>query len=120
MTGEKAARVIDYIDHIIEAIVRIENYVNGFDQASFMESTLVQDAVIRNIEIIGEAANKINAVDVTFWETHPNLRLDAAYKMRNSLVHGYSTVNLITVWNTVQNDLPVLKTEMTDLQNRLL
>jgi len=117
MTGKKVLRVIDYISHIIEAITRIEKYVTGLDQAAFNENDLVQDAVIRNLEIIGEAANNIKEVDVAFWETHPNLRLDAAYKMRNALAHGYSTVNLIAVWNTVKRDLPILKTQIADLQN---
>jgi uncharacterized protein with HEPN domain len=116
MTEKKQMRVPDYIGHIIEAITRIEDYVKGLDQASFIENGLVQDAVIRNIEIMGEAVNNIKDVDRTFAQRHPHLRLEQAYKMRNALVHGYYSVNLRTVWNTVQNDLPVLKKQMTDLQ----
>lgn len=59
MTEKKAPRVEDYIDHVLGAIERIETYVRGLDRAAFLESTLVQDAVIRNFQIIGEAANKI-------------------------------------------------------------
>ena len=56
MTEKKALRVQDYIQHIIAAIERIETYLQGFNLTAFIESTLVQDAVIRNFEIIGEAA----------------------------------------------------------------
>lgn len=71
MTEKKALRVLDYIEHIIIAITRIESYVEGLDRAAFVESSLVQDAVIRNFEIIGEAANKIRTVDDGFAQRHP-------------------------------------------------
>lgn len=113
----KQIRVQDYIEHIIEAIIRIEGYVKGLDLESFVENSIVQDAVIRNIEIVGEAANNITTADSGFAQQHPHLRLEEAYRMRNALAHGYYSVNLLTVWNTVQNDLPVLKKQMTDIQN---
>lgn len=113
MTEKKAPRVEDYIDHVLGAIERIETYVRGLDRAAFLESTLVQDAVIRNFQIIGEAANKIRAVDAAFAEHHPQLRLDLAYRMRNALIHGYDSVNLTLVWNTIHDDLAALKQQMT-------
>lgn len=115
MTEKKALRVHDYIEHIILAISRIETYVEGIDRAGFIETTLVQDAVIRNFEIIGEAANKIRTVDAAFAQRHPHLRLELAYAMRNALAHGYDSVNLLTVWNTIQNDLPTMKQQMTTI-----
>ena len=115
MTSEKQTRVRDYVEHIIEAIARIEDYVKGLGRESFIENTLVQDAVVRNFEIIGEAANNIKEADGDFARKHPHLRLEQAYKMRNALAHGYYAVNLITVWNTVQNDLPILKKQMADI-----
>ena len=90
MTEKKALRVQDYIQHIIAAIERIETYLQGFDLMAFIESTLVQDAVIRNFEIIGEAAGKIQAADSAFARNNPQLRLDLAYRMRNALIHGYT------------------------------
>jgi hypothetical protein len=74
MTEKKALRVPDYIEHMLGAIERIESYVHDLDQAAFERSTLVQDAVIRNFEIIGEAANKIQLADSTFAQRHPQLR----------------------------------------------
>lgn len=116
MTGKKALRVLDYIEHIIIAITRIESYVEGLDRTAFVESSLVQDAVIRNFEIIGEAANKIGTVDDGFAQRHPRLRLELAYAMRNALAHGYDSVNLLTVWNTIHNDLPTLKRQMMEIR----
>jgi uncharacterized protein with HEPN domain len=113
MIEKKALRVPDYIEHIVEAITRIEAYVSGLDQSAFVANTLVQDAVIRNFEIIGEAANKIQTVDAAFAHLHPDLRLEQAYRMRNALAHGYASVNLRTVWNTIQSDLPILKQQLT-------
>ena len=55
----KALRVPDYLGHILKAIERIERYTANMDEATFLNSELVQDAVIRNIEIIGEASNNI-------------------------------------------------------------
>ncbi len=105
----KAPRVQDCFEHIIGAIDRIETYVKGLDQPAFESSTLVQDAVIRNFEIIGEAASRITAADPVFSRQYPALRLDLAYRMRNALIHGYDSVNLDVVWNTIQNELPTLK-----------
>jgi uncharacterized protein with HEPN domain len=86
MTAGKASRVQDLIEHRLGAIGRIESYVQGLDGESFSRSTLVQDAVIRNFEVIGEAANKTQTVDASFAERHPQLRLDLAYMIRNALI----------------------------------
>jgi uncharacterized protein with HEPN domain len=115
MMAGKASRVPDLIEDILRAIGRIESYVQGLDLASFIQSTLVQDAVIRNFEIIGEAANKIQAVDASFTQRHPQPGLDLAYRMRNALIHGYDSVNLITIWNTLRDDLPILRQQLTSI-----
>ncbi len=83
------------------------------------QNTLVQDAVIRNFKVIGEAANKIRLADPDPTQHNPRLRLDLAYRMRNALIHGYDSVNLGTVWNTIQSDLPPLKHQKDDLLRRL-
>ena len=115
MTEKKALRVQHYIEHMLGAIERIESYVHDLDQAAFERNTLVQDAVIRNFEIIGEAANKIQLADSTFAQRHPQPRLDLAYRMRNALIHGYDSVNLSTIWNTIQSDLPTLRHQLANV-----
>lgn len=85
----KTLRAPDYLGHIIEAIERIEEYVSDMDEVSFLASKLVQDAVIRNIEIIGEASNNIQRADPTFAAKHHDIPWRAMYAMRNRIAHGY-------------------------------
>ena len=70
-----------------------------------MENNLVQDAVIRNFEIIGEASHNIESKFPQFAGAHPELPLAVAYQMRNAVAHGYFNVDLDIVWKTVNNDL---------------
>jgi uncharacterized protein with HEPN domain len=112
MTDKKSLRIPDYLRHILQAITQIETYAEGVDQAAFLASPLLRDAVIRNIEIIGEAGNKILRLDGEFDKKYPSMELEAAYGMRNSLSHGYFLVDPILVWGTIQTDLPVLKKQV--------
>jgi uncharacterized protein with HEPN domain len=114
MTAAKEQRLPDYLRHILQAITQIETYTAGVDQQAFFASQIVQDAVIRNVEIIGEAANNILKLDSEFGKRHPEMPLRAAYAMRNALSHGYFLVDPVLVWGTVQSDLPVLKTQIVD------
>jgi uncharacterized protein with HEPN domain len=104
----KELRVPDYLGHILAAIERIERHTSGVDEPGFLSSELIQDAVIRNIEIIGEAANNIQRVDAAFAETNAEIPWQVMYAMRNRLSHGYDKVDFEMVWRTVCNDLPDL------------
>jgi len=112
MTKKKELRIPDYLRHMLHAITQIETYAAGVDQTAFYENALLQDAIIRNLEIIGEAANNILGLDSAFDEKHPDMALKAAYGMRNSLSHGYFTVDPILVWGTIQSDIPALKAQV--------
>lgn len=101
-------RLKDRLDHILAAIARIQSYVAGLDAGQFGENELVQDAVLRNIEIIGEASNHIAAKFPEFAAVHPELELAEAYRMRNAVAHGYFAVRLERVWDTIHDDLPPL------------
>jgi uncharacterized protein with HEPN domain len=101
-------RVPDYLGHILAALRRIERYAAGLDQEAFLASEIVQDAVIRNLEVIGEASRNIERVHPGFAAAHPELPLTLASDMRNALAHGYFKVDLPLVWKTVQQDLPPL------------
>ncbi|MCX7201981.1 MAG: DUF86 domain-containing protein [Burkholderiales bacterium] len=106
---EKRDRVADYVGHILVAIDRISSYCHALDLANFKANTLIQDAVIRNLEIIGEACRNISRYAPEFEQEHPELPLAAAYEMRNALSHGYFKVDLDVVWNTIRDDLPHLR-----------
>ncbi len=81
----------------------------------FHQDTLLQDAVIRTIEIIGEAANKIRQADPDFAKAHADVPWDAMYGMRNRIVHDYFQIDLEIVWRTVHQDLPTLRSKIEAL-----
>lgn len=101
-------RLRDYLEHIVAAIERIQTYARGLEASAFLADTLVQDAVIRNLEIIGEASGRIRIRAPEFAAEHPELPLSAAYEMRNRISHGYFEIDLEIVWKTVVQDLPEL------------
>ncbi|MDX3772639.1 DUF86 domain-containing protein [Chromatiaceae bacterium AAb-1] len=111
----KAQRVPDYIGHILQAIERIDRYTADMDEVSFLSSELVQDAVIRNIEIIGEASNNILRVAPAFAAQHDDIPWLVMYTMRNRVSHGYDKVDLEIVWQTIQSDLPALYALITEV-----
>ena len=105
---KKALRVPEYLGHILEAIERIEEYVSDMDELAFLSSKLVQDAVIRNIEILGEASNNIQRVAPAFANEHNEIPWQVMYAMRNRVSHGYDKIDFEMVWKTICNDLPEL------------
>ncbi|CAD5366833.1 conserved hypothetical protein [Rubrivivax sp. A210] len=111
----KALRVPDYLGHILQAIERIERYTAGMDAGAFLSSELVQDAVIRNLENLGEASNNIQRAAPEFAARHAGVPWAFMYAMRNRLSHGYAHVDLEIVWNAVQGDLPGLKTRVREV-----
>jgi uncharacterized protein with HEPN domain len=104
----KALRVPEYLGHILQAIERIERHTTDVDVVGFLASELIQDAVIRNLEVIGEAANNIQIADVAFAKAHDEIPWQVMYAMRNRLSHGYDKIDYEMVWKTVCNDLPEL------------
>lgn len=101
-------RLTDYLEHILEAIKRIDLYTADLTEVAFQENLMAQDAVIRNFEIIGEASRNIQKHFPEFADNHPELPLTDAYEMRNAVAHGYFKVDLEIVWKTIQTDLPAL------------
>lgn len=104
MTGSEP-RDPAYIAHMLEAIARIRRYVGRRQRVGFLADTLLQDAVIRNIEIIGEAAGRMSP---EFAARHADIPWRDIVGMRHRLIHGYLKVNLETVWAVVERDLPAL------------
>ncbi len=79
------------------------------DELAFLNNQLVQDAVIRNFEIIGEASNNIGKHYPNFAVANPELPLSFAYQMRNALAHGYFKVDFEIVWKTIHSALQCLR-----------
>ena len=116
---KNSLRLRDYLGHILKAIDRIELYCHALDDRAFLANTLVQDAVIRNLEIIGEASRNIERAAPEFMAANPELPLAFAYDMRNLLAHGYYTVDLVIVWKTVERDLPNLREQIASIVHDL-
>jgi uncharacterized protein with HEPN domain len=95
-----------YLAHILEAITKIENFTKEISRFDFDHNVMIQDAIIRNIEIIGEATKKISK---SFTETHQEIPWSGMAGMRDKLIHDYLDVDLDVVWKTVEIDLPLLK-----------
>jgi uncharacterized protein with HEPN domain len=112
-------RLPDYLNHVLEAIERIEEYVSKLDEMAFLGNKLVQDAVVRNFEVIGEASNNIEKRFPEFVAAHPELPLTSAYQMRNAVAHGYFQVDFKILWKTIQRDLPDLHTKVEAIRVKL-
>lgn len=110
-----APRLADYLEHIAAAIERIQRYTAGFNESGFLVDELVQDAVIRNLQVIGEACRNIEREQPDFAAANPSLPLGRAYAMRNALTHGYFKISAQIVWQTLRDDLPPLQLQVRRL-----
>jgi uncharacterized protein with HEPN domain len=95
-----------YAEDIYQALLKIERYTAGLNFEAFVVNELVFDAVIRNLEIIGEAARHIPH---QVQERHPEIPWARMRAMRNVLAHEYFGVDVNIIWKTVQSSLPPLK-----------
>jgi uncharacterized protein with HEPN domain len=102
----------DFIGHMLEAVERILQYTKGLSREEFFANSLVQDAVIRNIEIIGEAANNLTELEPEISVRYPSIPFAQIYGMRNRVAHGYFAVSLSMVWDSVQVDIPELQQQV--------
>ena len=98
-----------YLRHILDAIEQIELYAEDIDKATFEEQRMVQDAVIRQLEIIGEASRQLPE---EFRKRHDQVPWHAIIGMRNRIAHEYVDIDLAVVWEVVQYDLPGLKSDV--------
>ena len=95
-----------YLAHILECADRIERYL-GQDREAFLRNTTAQDAVIRNFEVIGGAAERILE---QFRIVHAEIPWRLMAGFRDVLIHDYEGVDLEQVWGIAQEDLPAVKT----------
>jgi len=101
-----------YLESMREAMARIRRYVGRKRRAAFLADLQLQDALIRNLEVIGEAAARVSR-DLA--SRHPAIPWRDIAGMRHRLIHGYLKVNLDTVWQAVERDLPRLARQLDRL-----
>ena len=109
----------DFVGHILQAADRILDYTKGLSREEFFADTLKQDAVIRNIEIIGEATNNLLEAASGISAKYPSIPFAQIYGMRNRVAHGYFAVSLAMVWDSVEEDIPELRERMAKVLEEL-
>lgn len=101
-----------YLRHIYDASARIGHYIHGIDEDTFLRDSLVQDGVIRQLEIIGEAIKNLSG---ELKSRHPNILWRDFAGMRDKLIHQYFGVDLQIVWTTATEDIPEIKEKIYNI-----
>ena len=101
-----------YLQHILDAISRIEEYLRGVDEEMFQQQHLIQDGIIRQLEIIGDATKRLSR---KVRDTSPEIPWQDIAGMRDKLVHDYFGVDIEAVWLTAREDVPGLKAAVSKL-----
>jgi uncharacterized protein with HEPN domain len=101
-----------YIEHILQSIDRIEAYLSGKDHQSFSDDFMTQDAVVRQLEIIGEATKRISK---ELRNMNPQVPWSDMAWMRDILIHDYIDVDIDIVWKTASESIIKLKSLLLNL-----
>jgi uncharacterized protein with HEPN domain len=101
-----------YLRHILDAIAQTQEYLGSVTAEQFRASRLLQDAVIRNLEVVGEAAKRLSPECKAAAPSVPWRRVTG---MRDKLIHDYMGVDVTAVWDTVEVGLPVLRAAVIEL-----
>ncbi|MFW9917142.1 MAG: DUF86 domain-containing protein [Candidatus Thorarchaeota archaeon] len=105
-------RDLAYLKHIRDAIAKIARYTEDISYDSFLANDLIQDGVIRQIEIMGEATKRLSP---EIRSSNPQIPWKSIAGMRDKLIHDYLGVDPDAVWDTIKNDVPALEKELSAL-----
>ncbi len=104
------------IQHILEAIYQIEDYIQNISYDNFVSNKMLVDAVVRQLEIVGEATNHLSD-DIKL--RYSNVEWKQIIGLRNILIHEYFTVDVPLVWSVLQYDLPEFKNTILEIYSKL-
>jgi len=105
-----------YINDILEAIDRIKSYTKNLTIDDFSETRLYQDAIVRNLEIIGEAVKRLPKELI---DKYPEIEWKKIAGLRDILIHAYFGIDIEIVWDVVQNKIPGLKDQMLLIKSKI-
>jgi len=100
------------LDDMIEAIGKIDRYIKGMTFDDFVNDSKTVDAVVRNLEVIGEAANRIPR---SFQQQHPEIEWRQIIGLRNRVIHDYFGIDYDIVWYVITKDLKKLKNKLKNI-----
>lgn len=101
-----------FLKHILESIDWIEKDIQGLTEKEFFQNVPIQDAVLRRLEIIGEAVRNLSD---ELKEKHSKIAWNKAMATRNILIHNYFGIDLPVVWDTIKHSLPEFKEQIKNL-----
>ncbi len=105
-----------FVEHMIESIERIEEFMKNAGEVDFEKNLQLQDAVVRRLEIIGEAAKNLPS---DFKNKYPDISWKEIIGTRDKIIHHYFGVDLSIVWDIIKNELPDLKKKLEKIENKL-
>jgi uncharacterized protein with HEPN domain len=111
-----ARRDADYLGDIAEAMRRIIAYTEGLTYAGFLEDAKTQDAVIRNLQVLGEAVKRLSPA---MRRAHPALPWREMAALRDKLVHDYFGIRHTIIWAVARQELPMLLPQVEALLSQL-
>ena len=105
-----------YLYDIIECCDRVAEYINGVREEDYQVNPMLRDALVRNIEVVGEAVKNLSQ-EIT--DAHPNIAWSQIARMRDKIAHHYFRINLDVVWKTATDDLPALRPQIAVIYENL-
>jgi uncharacterized protein with HEPN domain len=105
-----------FLQDMLESIENIAQYTSGMGFQDFLKDTRTRDAVVRNLEVLGEAARKLPS---GIRERYPEIPWTQIVGLRNRLIHGYFLVDYGIVWEIVQDELPQLRKRLEQIMREV-
>jgi len=105
-------RAREYLGHMLDAVGQIQQYMDNKRVEDLLSDRLLQDGIVRNFEILGEASKNLLDAVPNASAKFPGIPFAAIYGMRNQLSHGYFAIDLDVVWKVIERDIPSLRKEL--------